>query len=306
MTIALIATSANVIKFEDVNSSLDEGRKLRFCASQISPLDQQIAAGFFPLSKQWPISLGTSGVGIDHLGKHYFVFAEGVGGGFSRGGTHSSEFVFPEEVLYPLPDGTKNSEIAASIISLATAHSMLKDIAKAQKGDRVLVLGGNGSVGQSCITVGEQLGLNMLIASREGNSYSDYPGVSYDKLLSEGTKKLGGRAQIIIDPVGGELSGIAMGLADVDCRNILPGFSAGAMMPLSAPRFLGGEHQLVGFNLLRRPFEILKSRIEESIKDIYSERFKPVIREIPFEQGVEAYALALASKSRIVLVADAV
>jgi len=305
MTLALMAYEANVINLEEVELPKSRDRKLQFSTAQISPLDQQIAAGFFPLSKPWPISLGTSGVGCDDAGRNYFVFAEGVGGGFASGGTHASEYSFPENILYPLPDASKNSEIAASIISLATAHSAFKDIAQANAGDRVLVLGGNGSVGQSCITVGLQLGLKMLIASREGTSYAGLPGIRYEELESEGVKKLGGRAKIIIDPVGGELSGIAMSIAGPDCIQILPGFSAGAFMPLLAPRFLGGEHRIIGFNLLRRPAEVIKQRIEESIADVYAGRFVPAIKEMPFSNGVEGYRLASTSKDRVVLVSEA-
>jgi len=304
MTLVLMAQAASVINFEEVKFAENGDRRLRFRAAQISPLDQQIAAGFFPLSKPWPISLGTSGVGCDDAGRNYFVFAEGVGGGFASGGTHASEYSFPENILYPLPDASKNSEIAASIISLATAHSAFKDIAQANAGDRVLVLGGNGSVGQSCITVGLQLGLEMLIASREGTSYAGLPGIRYEEIESAGVKKLGGRAKIIVDPVGGELSGVAMSIAGPDCIQILPGFSAGAFMPLLAPRFLGGEHRIIGFNLLRRPAEVIKQRIEESIADVYAGRFMPAIRELPFSDGVEGYRLASASKDRVVLVSE--
>lgn len=118
MTLALMALAANVIKLEEVKFADNGGRKLEFCAAQISPLDQQIAAGFFPLSKPGHISLGTSGVGRDEKGTHYFVFAECVWGGFASGGTHALEYAFLENVLYPLPDGSKNSEVAASIIGL--------------------------------------------------------------------------------------------------------------------------------------------------------------------------------------------
>lgn len=303
MTLALMAHEANIVNLEEVELPESRDRKLQFSAAQISPLDQQIAAGIFPLSKPWPISLGTSGVGCDDAGRNFFVFAEGVGGGFATGGTHAEEYSFPEHVLYLLPDASKNSEIAASIISLATAHSAFKDIAKANAGDRVLILGGNGSVGQSCITVGLQLGLEMLVASRNGTSYAGLPGIRYEEIESDGVKKLGGRARIIIDPVGGDLSAKAMSLAGPDCIHILPGFSAGAYMPLLAPRFLGGEHRIVGFNLLRRPPEVIKERIEASIADVYEGRFTPAIREMPFAQGVEGYRVASESKDRLVLVA---
>lgn len=304
MTLALMALAANEVKLEEVEISHSDDRRLQFKAAQISPLDRQIAAGFFPLSKPWPISLGTSGVGCDDEGRNYFIFAEGVGGGFASGGTHASEYTFPESVLYPLPDDSKNSEIAASIISLATAHSALKDIARAKSGDRVLIMGGNGSVGQSCITVGLQLGLEMLIASREGASYSGFPGIRYEEIEKDGVKKLGGRAKVIIDPVGGDLSGVAMSIAGPDCIQVLPGFSAGALMPLVAPRFLGGEHRIIGFNLLRRSSEVIKERIEESIADVYAGRFTPAMHKLPFLEGVAGYRLDSDFKDRVVLVAE--
>jgi NADPH2:quinone reductase len=121
--------------------------------------------------------------------------------------------------------------------------------------------------------------------------------------LAEGARAILGRgADVIIDPVGGEITGNAMSAGAPDCKHILLGFSSGAMMPILAPKFLGGEHQLIGFNLLRRSHEGLAEHVRAAVQDVISGGFAPEIDSIhPLAAGVAAYAHAAQVRGRVLL-----
>jgi len=299
---ALIATAANEITLGLGSPSIAGEVELDLVISQISPLDRQVVAGFFPPAKPWPLIPGTAAVAKDAQGNYYFAFAESVGGGLTRDGVHASRFSLPQSVLHPIPTGSDYVAIAAAVTSLATARSILQDIAKVKSGDTLLILGGTGSVGQASIAVGRTLGLKMVVASRDGTDIDGVAGVRNDA-IAEGARAILGRgADVIIDPVGGEITGNAMSAGAPDCRHVLLGFSSGAMMPLIAPKFLGGEHQLIGFNLLRRSHEGLAEHVRAAVEDVITGGFRPDIDSIHLlADGVAAYAHASKVRGRVLL-----
>jgi len=299
---ALIATAANELTLGLGSPAIPGEVELELVISQISPLDRQVVAGFFPPAKPWPLIPGTAAVAKDADGNHYFAFAESVGGGLTRDGIHAQRFSLPQSALHPIPTGCDYVAIASAVTSLATARSILQDIAKVKSGDTLLILGGTGSVGQASIAVGRALGLTMAVASRDGADIDGVRGVRNDA-IAEGARAILGRgADVIIDPVGGEITGNAMSAGAPDCKHILLGFSSGAMMPILAPKFLGGEHQLIGFNLLRRSHEGLAEHVRAAVQDVIAGGFAPEIDSIhPLADGVAAYAHAAKVRGRVLL-----
>jgi NADPH2:quinone reductase len=303
---ALIAHGANELALEPtpvLGAAIDpDDVALTLVLAQISPLDRQVVAGQFPPAKPWPLIPGTSAVARDDEGNFYFAFAESAGGGTFRDGSHADRFVLPRSVLYSIPTGSDYAAIAASVTSLATAHSILKDIAQARAGQTLLILGANGSVGRASIAVGRALGLTMAAASRDGLDIDGVAGVRNDFLAEDAKRALGRGADIIIDPIAGSVTGAAISAAGPDCHHILIGFSAGALMPIIAPRFLGGEHRLIGFNLLRRPEGVLAEHVRSAIAEILQGEYAPDIDSIvPLNDGVAGYVRAGEVRGRVLL-----
>ena len=85
---------------------------------------------------------------------------------------------------------------------------------------------------------------------------------------SQPTKKL------IIDPIGGEISQLAISVAAPKCRHILVGNSGGVKVEIKASNIIGNEHEFVGFNLLMQPLDLLKLHFLKSCEDIRMGKIK--------------------------------
>lgn len=60
-----------------------------------------------------------------------------------------------------VPEGVDAAEAATLVLSWMTAHQLLHRFAEARRGQRVLVIGANGAVGQALVTLGRLAGLEV-------------------------------------------------------------------------------------------------------------------------------------------------
>jgi NADPH2:quinone reductase len=184
---------------------------------------------------------------------------------------------------------------------LRSSLSIYSDIAIAQPGQKTLILGANGSIGRAAIFVGKKFGLDMIAASRTGLNIDGVAGVRNSEIQEKARGIWGAGSEIIIDPVGGEITDLAIAAANPDCKHVLLGFSAGAMMPLVAPRFLLGEHQITGFNLLRRSADQLTKHIHDAVQDVVNGFTCEIDSIYPLRNAQEAYARASLVRGRVLL-----
>jgi NADPH2:quinone reductase len=299
---ALILNAPNQLSVITKQPVASGSRNLSLIASQISPLDQQIAMGLFPLTSHKPITLGTSGVASSDNGTNYFIFAEGVGGGFRIDGVHQEKFEFSQEVLFEIPSGIDLIQISALMISQLTAYSMLSTLDDRQRNGIVLILGANGSLGRASILVAKNLGLRIIPVTRSGETVMGIKSLKYEEIKGCAKGLFGAGPSIIIDPIGGEISQLAISVAAPKCHHILVGNSGGIEVRIQAPYIIGNEHEFVGFNLLTQPLDLLRKHFLKSCEDIRMGRINANIGQVfRIRDGVEAYEVAKSMKARIIL-----
>ena len=306
-TMALVATSPGQMELRECELVVGSGQELvSVVASDLSPLDRQIAAGKFPPAGPWPFILGLSAVVRPSDGTLAFAFVESVGGGYRRDGVHALMAVVDSDILVPLPEGLDPVVAAAGLTTLATARSIFEDVAPIKSGDNVLVLGASGGVGRSIIALALLKGANVIAVSRTPIAELDERVITlgmddFHQHVRDLTNGVG--AHVIVNVVGGDITSRAIGVGADDCKHLLLGFSAGPMMTLVAPMFLGGEHQLIGFNLLRRSAARIRELTVASLADLALGVHTPqVAAQVGLEQILEAYAAAPAKPGRTVLV----
>ncbi len=306
-TLALVATSCGAMELSERQLVVGSGQELvSVVAADISPLDRQIATGRFPPAGPWPFILGLSGVVRRSDGSLAFAFVESVGGGYHRDGVHALSAVVDSNILVPLPEGLEPVIAAAGLTTLATAHSVFEDVAPIRAGDNVLVLGASGGVGRSVIAIALSKGANVIAVSRTPIHGLDERvtalGVDdFHLQVRDLTNGVG--AHVIVNVLGGDITSRAIGVGAGDCKHLLLGFSAGPMMTLVAPMFLGGEHQLIGFNLLRRSPARIRELTVESLSDLAAGVYEPqVAAQVSLEHIVEAYVSSATASGRTVLV----
>lgn len=144
--------------------------RVRVLASGIEFTDTLIRRHRYPQTMflRAPVVLGYDLVGeIDQLG-------DGVRG-FSLGdrvadltvvGSNASWRTLPATTLTCVPTGLDPAEATALILSWTTAYQLLHRAAQVREGQRVLVQGGAGAVGQALIILGRLAGLEIWSTAR--------------------------------------------------------------------------------------------------------------------------------------------
>src|SRR5215475_4559172 len=144
--------------------------RVRVLASGLEYTDVVIRRHLYPqtASRHPPFVMGYDVVGeIDQLG-------EGVSG-FLLGdrvadmtvlGSNASYRTLKANDLTPVPAGLDAAEAATLILSWMTAYQLLHRAAKVQQGQRVLVHGAAGAVGQALLVLGRMAGLQLWGTAR--------------------------------------------------------------------------------------------------------------------------------------------
>jgi NADPH2:quinone reductase len=155
------------------------------------------------------------------------------------------------ELCTPMPATMPFDQAGALVFTYGTSIHALKDRARLQKGETLLVLGAAGGVGLAAVELGKAFGARVIaaassqekvdLAMRHGaDAGVVYPPGPFDK---EGAKALAGLfkgvcgesgANVIYDPVGGDYSEAALRSIAWEGRFLVVGFPAGiARLPLN-------------------------------------------------------------------------
>jgi NADPH2:quinone reductase len=142
-----------------------------------------------------------------------------------------------------LPDFMPFEEGASLLMTYGTSHYALKDRAKIQPGEKLLVLGAAGGVGLAAVELGVAMGAEVIAAAssqekvdfciskgaHKGFVYPQNPlSKEQQKQLSETIKEIsGGGVDVIYDGVGGDYAEPSVRALNWDGRFLVIGFPAG-------------------------------------------------------------------------------
>ena len=159
--------------FELVDSPLPsagEGEvRVRVLAASVQFTDVLLRTGRYPdLKQKPPLVLGYDVVGeIDEvgLGAKDFRVGERVAD-LTVTGSYARYRTLRADRIVRVPSQVDSAEAAALVLSWATAYQLLHRSAHVKKGERALVLGASGAVGQALLVLGGLAGLEMWGAAR--------------------------------------------------------------------------------------------------------------------------------------------
>jgi NADPH:quinone reductase-like Zn-dependent oxidoreductase len=192
---------------------------VRMAAASIVPLDQLIASG----TSYWgrppvPYVPGDQGVGVVErsavLPEGTRVFVETKAGRTPRDGGLAERCSVPDDDVVPIPDGVPDATAAALGMSGVAAWMALTFRAALQPGERVLVLGASGTVGQVAVAAAKVLGAGRVVAvcrSEAGEERALEAGADevvllggdVDALTARLQNAVGGAVDVVVDPVFG-------------------------------------------------------------------------------------------------------
>ena len=158
--------------------------------------------------------------------------------GLIDGGGYAEYVATSTERLFRMPQGLSFAVAAGTFSNYVTSYGALNWRARLAKGETVLVLGGAGGVGLAAIAVARQAGARVigaassaercaLMSSLGAHETIDYGSASLRDRVAELTGKRG--ADVIIDPVGGEMGGLALRCVAWSGRIVTLGFPAGGV-----------------------------------------------------------------------------
>ncbi|WP_406852380.1 NADPH:quinone oxidoreductase family protein [Brevundimonas sp. BH3] len=214
----------------------------------------------------------------------------------------------PADSLIPIPDGMDFDMAAAFVMTYGTSYYALKDRAKLQPDETLLVLGAAGGVGAAAVELGKAMGARVVAAASTNDKVEFalelgadngliYPTGPMDKAAQKelaGEFKLAtGRdgADVVYDAVGGDYAEPALRAMDWNGRYLVVGFPAGIpSLPLNLTllKSVSVVGVFWGAAIARDPASHAANMAE--LMDLYKAgKIKPRISQtFPLEKAVDA------------------
>lgn len=250
------------LSIEDIDTpepGPDEVR-IKIMAAGVSFATSLIVTGRYQRKPPLPFSPGTEIAGIiDAAGAEVTDFTPGqrVYAGIDWGG--QAEYVVTRAVnVHPMPSGMDFAEATALALSYPTSAGALLWAGGLKRGETLLVHAGAGAVGMSSIQIGKALGARVLataggpercaFAVEQGaDAAFDYKSGDFRNAVKEATEGRG--ADMVIDPVGGEVTRESLRCLAPQGRIITIGFASGTIPEVPANLLMLKNASLIGFNL---------------------------------------------------------
>ena len=137
--------------------------------------------------------------------------------------------------VVPMPDGLGFNEAAGLVFTYGTSHYALRDRARVQPGESLLVLGAAGGVGLAAVQIGKALGARVIAAASSKEKLAVCAESGADELIDYSGEDLRERLKevapngvdVVYDPVGGDYAEAALRRMAWDGRYLVIGFTAG-------------------------------------------------------------------------------
>jgi NADPH:quinone reductase len=267
---------------------------VRVRAAGINFADVMVRRGQYPQMPELPAVIGSEIAGELEDGTRVMAITSG-GGGYA-------ELVAVERAqVVPLPDHASFAEGASFLLTFLTAYIPLTRQARVRPGSVVLVYAAAGGVGSAAIQVARTLGARVIAAvgSAEKLDVCRSLGAEEAFVYDELPEDIG--ADVVIDPVGGEL--FASSFAQLRPLGIVIaiGSAAGAWPQIEPARLVGRNVGLAGFylgRLLRLDPELVGEAVGELLGLWHTGALKPLVgAEFPLDEVEQAHALVESRQS---------
>lgn len=225
--------------------------------------------------------------------------------GFSHsGGTLADSFLVNNDCAWPVPDHVSDIQAAALSVTYGTSYFGLKHRGQIQAGEVLLVLGASGGVGTAAIQLGKAFGATVIAAAGSAEKLEVCTKLGADHVINyreedivERVKALtdGRGADVIYDPIGGDMFDQVKRCVNWEGRIIIIGFASGRIPKIECNRLLLKNMSVVGLAwgqyLERNPAKGAACQLD-LYKLLAEGKIDPLIyRVLPFEQAIEGLRL---------------
>jgi NADPH2:quinone reductase len=278
--------------------------RVRVCAASLNFPDLLMLRGLYQFRPDPPFIPGMDFAGVvDAMGEGVSGLAPGqrVAGGV-RTGAFAEYLTVAAGAVEPVPDAMTLSQAASYPAAYSTAYVSLVSRARLEAGETLLVHGASGGVGMAAIDVGRILGARVLattgsLQKREALLAYGAEAVFPAPGFRDGVKELTGGegANVIYDPVGGDVFDESVRTIAFDGRLLVVGFAGGRIAEVRTNMPLIKAFSVMGVRAgeYGRKFPDKGRQVRETIWAWAAEgRTRPsVCAELPLDRWEEAFSL---------------
>lgn len=287
-------------------------------ASSVTFMDNLIVSGLYQMKPPLPFACGTDAAGVvSAVGSAVTRFKPGDRVAvFHWTGAYAEQMVAKEHRTTLLPDAIDFTTGSAILHTYATGLYALRDRAKIQPGETLVVHGASGGVGQATVDLGRHLGARVIgtVGSDEKadlvRSYGAEHVINYQtESIRDRVKELtdGRGADVIFDMVGGDVFDQSIRCINWDGRILIIGFTSGTIpkLPLNLPLLKNCSIVGVFMGLWADKFPEDNARLNDTLMQwIAAGDLKPYISDVlPLARAGEALQMLADRKvmGRVVL-----
>ena len=220
-----------------------------------------------------------------------------------RGG-YAQKVAVPESSVFQVPDSMPYEKAAALPITYQTAHVALHHRARLEAGETVLVHAGAGGVGSAAVQIAKAAGARVIATAGgpekvevcEGLGAEvaiDYREENFVEVVKEATEGRG--ADVIFDPVGGDVFDGSRRCVAFEGRIVVIGFAGGRIAEAPTNHVLVKNYSVVGMHwgLYTRVMPDLVRSTHEALIHLYEAgEIDPLISQtVPFDELPQALNL---------------
>lgn len=264
--------------------------ELRFAS--VNPVDRYAAEGKVAADGPLPRTLGQEATGFLD-GAPVLVAGEGLGA--KRDGVFASAAVVPRTAIHRLPDNVPLDAAAALGVVGLTAWRVV-ELAEVRDGDRVLVLGATGGVGQSVVSYAASKGAEVWgqTGSRDKADSVTEAGAKQAVIadaagLADAVRDFA--PTVVIDPLGGEFTPSALLALEPRGRHVLFGTSAGPEAKIQLQQLYRRQIQLRTYAGLIATSEERREGIASALEQFAAGRLRITVgRRVPLSAMNDGFA----------------
>jgi NADPH:quinone reductase len=251
-----------VVRVEEVDSpTLGPGQvRVAVDAASVNFPDVLIVAGQYQIKVPPPFVPGSELAGhvvevsadvtSVRVGDHVF--------GSTMVGAFADEVAVAATSLTIVPDGVDAVTAAAFGVAHRTAQHVLRSVADVQPGEDVIVLGAGGGVGLATVQLASNLGASVTAVASSSNkldvarSFGAVQTIDHRSgdLRAALKEALPGGADVVVDPVGGDLAEPALRALRYGGRFVTVGYASGVIPKIPLNLVLLKGIRIVGFEFL--------------------------------------------------------
>lgn len=223
---------------------------------------------------------------------------------FPSGGYAEKVAVPAKGGIFPIPDDMPSEAAAALHVAYQSAHFGLHRRANLMEGETVLVHAGAGGIGSAAIQLAKAEGARVFstaggpekveVCEKLGAEVAvDYKEENFVDAVKEATEGRG--ADIIFDPVGGEVFDLSRRCVAFEGRIVVVGFTSGSIADAPTNHLLVKNYSVLGLHwgLYNKVAPELVVETHEALVELYQNgEIDPLIfKSVPFEEVPEALGL---------------